>query len=744
MKKRLLLSTLIICIGILFFGVLSVSATVVNSGTCGTNVQWALDDEGTLTISGTGDMKDYSSGGSAPWFSKRSSIKKLVIENGITSIGSRTFTLITGITELEIPDSVTSIGDYAFSNCTGLKNISLGKGVKTIGVSAFGACTELIGFSASDSLEIIGDAAFGNCDKLEYVHFGNNLKSIGFKAFSGCENLGAITIPDSVTNIDEQAFSWCEKVASIKIGKGISTIGVSTFSYCFAVEEVTIETGVTAISDNAFYRCDGLKNVYYTGTQSQWNEIVISSVGNDNLTSATITYVIPLVASGVCGENVTYKLDEEGTLTISGTGDMYHWSSTSPSPWSPYNNTIKKIIIEDNITNIGAHSFTDCVSLTDVDITDDIVNVGAYSFRNCKSLMSIIIPKSTTRIESGAFYNCISLTDVTLFESVENIGNSAFSGCTNLANINIPKSVTNIENSAFSNCSNLTSIDIPEGITSIKNGTFSGCSKLNSIAIPKSVTNIGDSALSYTALSEIYIAKNIENIGHRAFEHCMNLKSITVDDDNAYYSSDMRGTLFNKDKTVLIQYPIGSTFETYSIPDGVISIEYSAFCAGIYLKYVDIPKSVTTINSCAFSECYNLKNLKIYPAVKIIDNSAFSGCYSYDTTYYYGTESQWKDIVIGNTNTLFTNNVVFVKYTKTKISDDKKSFIVEPINIDEGKTVIIALYKNDDFVEMQSKIYKLENLEFTTTKTYDTVKIMVWENFEDLIPITIAETIELS
>lgn len=93
------------------------------SGTCGDNLTWTLDNNGTLTISGTGDMEDYSYSYDVPWYSPRLLIESVVIENGVTSIGSNAFYYCSSLTSVTIPDSVTSIGEYAFHNCINLKNV---------------------------------------------------------------------------------------------------------------------------------------------------------------------------------------------------------------------------------------------------------------------------------------------------------------------------------------------------------------------------------------------------------------------------------------------------------------------------------------------------------------------------------------------------------------------------------------------------------------------------------------------
>ena len=210
-----------------------------------------------------------------------------------------------------------------------------------------------------------------------------------------------------------------------------------------------------------------------------------------------ITLVVSLSAyaekSGTCGDNLQWKLTDEGVLTITGTGKMQDYSGSS-RPWSLYN--IKQVIIGDGVTTIGVSAFHGCSSLTSVTIPNGVTTIGNFAFHNCSSLTSVIIPNSVTEIGSYAFHGCSSLTSVTIGNSVTTIGFYAFSGCSSLTSLTIPNSVTTIGSSAFSSCSSLTSVTIPNSVTTIGDWAFSGCSSLTSITIPNSVTTIGFGAFS--------------------------------------------------------------------------------------------------------------------------------------------------------------------------------------------------------------------------------------------------------
>ena len=202
-KTKIAAALFLIVLGIVLFPGKELNAAEEKSGSCGDNVTWTLDDEGTLTISGTGAMRDYQdeyylfAGDRSP-FINNTGIKKVVIESGVTSIGSALFYKCSNLSEVSIPNSVTSIGEKAFFKCTNLTNISLPNSVTSIGKDTFYYCTSLTKITLPNSVTSIGDYAFEHCD-----------------------HLTSITIPNSVTSIGKNAFSFCDELTSITIKKGL-------------------------------------------------------------------------------------------------------------------------------------------------------------------------------------------------------------------------------------------------------------------------------------------------------------------------------------------------------------------------------------------------------------------------------------------------------------------------------------------------------------------------------------------
>ena len=429
-----------------------------------------LDADGTLTISGTGAMKNYDYDSNQSPVYNNSDVKKIVIEDGVTSIGDYAFRGCSSLTSITLPDSVTSIGDCAFVFCVGLSSITLPDSVTSIGDSAFKNCSSLTSITIPDSVTSIGDWTFYKCSSLTSITIPNSVTSIGDSAFYNCRSLTSITIPDRVTSIESSAFYNCSSLTSITIPKSVTSIGSGVFNNCNNLT-VYLENGSTLTSN--VLGVDESKIVSY----SQWNE-----------------------------DNLTWKLYEDGTLNISGTGAMKNYIYGNNKSPARLNLSVTSIVIEEGVTSIGD-----------------------YAFENCDNLTSITIPGNVESIGESAFYNCDNLTDVTLQDGVKSIGDAAFIWCNNLTNIVLPNSITSIEGFAFKDCTSLTSITIPDGVTSIGEAVFYNCTSLTSITIPDSVTSIGNRAfLNCNSLTSITIPDSVTSIGNRAFDGCSSLKTISL------------------------------------------------------------------------------------------------------------------------------------------------------------------------------------------------------------------------
>ncbi len=417
--------------------------TSKKSGTCGKNLTWVLDDSGTLTISGTGEMRDGWRYGNTP--RERYEIKAVVIEEGVTGINDYAFMECSEAKTVSIAKSVTRIGKYAFESCYRLIDITIPENVKTIGEHAFDTCTSLASVSMPESVTSIGDYAFNSCLCLSGIYIPEGVAYIGKCAFSNTvitdialpssvseigdaalasnslntitvsENnnnycildgilynkdfstlvkapvtIESCTIPESVSVIDNYAFNKCAKLKSISIPENITSIGDYVFMDCASLTEIHIPESVKSIGDYAFYSCVKLSNISVP----------------DNLTSI--------------GNKVFYNTSYYNNPDNWDNGALYlgNYLLNTKDITGYYK-------IREGTTIIAACAFLLNEGMTGVFIPESVSVIGHSAFDNCKSLIEITIPDSVKVIEKNAFFHCTNLTSITIPNSVK-LGKGAF------------------------------------------------------------------------------------------------------------------------------------------------------------------------------------------------------------------------------------------------------------------------------------------------------------------------------
>ena len=547
-------------VALVFIG-LSAGAAAQTSGSCGTNLAWALTGTGsnlTLTISGTGAMTDYLT--PAPWYSQAANIKTLVLPNGITTIGDEAFDGCNGLTgALIIPDSVTSIGQYAFALCSGFTTLVI-----------------------PNSVTIVKNAAFTNCKGLTSVTIGNSVAFIYQSAFLSCiglTNVINLSITPQNINVNSNVF-----------------YGVDLSSVTLTVPACVLSNYQNADvwSDFGTITGDATLPYYQSGTCG------------DNLTW-TLT--------GDC---------DSLALTISGTGDMDDYTLGN-APWFSQRFNIKTLVLEDGITHIGDYAFALCPVVTGtLIIPNTVTSIGQNAFNGISYLTGLTIGSAVATIGNWAFEGCTRLTKVTnlsIFpQNIESGGITAFgnpslidlspdtlvvpacalsnyqnadvwsdfgtiigdatlspyyqsgicggltltwtlAGCssdnltltisgtgdmdnyilsmgadapwysqrTNIKTLILEDGITSISGYAFESCYNITALTIPNSVQSIGDNAFSNCYGLTgTLTIPNSVTTIGQSAFEMCKyLTGITIGNSVATIGDNAFKECLSLTGVT-------------------------------------------------------------------------------------------------------------------------------------------------------------------------------------------------------------------------
>ena len=319
-----------------------------------------------------------------------------------------------------------------------------------------------------------------------------------------------------------------------------------------------------------------------------------------------------VVDSGICGENVYYTLDSDGTLTIYGTGEMADYDVDDEDDDCPFGGKeIKKVIIQEGVTTIGDYAFSSCFDYVDgaiegtiesVTIADSVTSIGNWAFANCSGIASIVFPKNISSIGDGAFRNCTELKQITIPEGLISIGDETFMWCSNLENIELPDSLTSIGEGAFYDCTNLQNIKLPNNDTKIGDYAFFGCERLTRIEIPDNLNSIEGAVI---------------------FGNCYSLQEFVVAETHEKYST-YDGVLYNKDKTSLLCCPHAK--QNVEILNGVTRIGDNAFYLCMNLTSINLPDSLTVIGSMAFAECWSLESLDIPENVTYIGTAAFGNC----------------------------------------------------------------------------------------------------------------------
>lgn len=396
------------------------------------------------------------------------------------------------------------------------------------------------------------------------IVLGNNIRNLS-NAFVMLEALQEVKILNGLISIGSSTFADCIGLTKIDIPNGVTEIGERAFAGCSNLNSITIPKSVTSIGMRIIATCDALTNIIFTGTISEWNNINKHSLWVTSGYSFMITCIDGII------------IIDDGEVVLYDPANTSIFMLTTPSDSCDVAIQFNQTDANDTLIDWGDGSDVETLNTSGlVKASHTYATAGNYRISLKSQIGTISFPQRVS-------YNMESYYKKTILgKNVTSIGDYAFDGWQNLLNITIFDTVTTIGMTAFRNCTSLTSVTIPNSVT---------------------------------------------NIGASPFGGCMNLTNITVDKNNAYYKS-VNGNIYNIDGTELIQYAVGKKETSFTIPNGVTSINNYAFSGCQNLTNITIPNSVSNISPGVFSDCINLIDITVPDSVTSINSSVFYGCTS--------------------------------------------------------------------------------------------------------------------
>ncbi len=390
---------------------------------------WNLSEDGTLTVSGVGSLDVWEF--HAPWETMREQIKRIVVEEGITSLCDHAFYDCQNLTSVQLPQSLKAIDDYAFykcrslteitlpsqvigigeaafDECSSLQRVALPDGLKSIWGLAFAKCTSLTSIDLPSSVSLIDYKAFLGCTALEHVGLPSNGTVVCTEVFSGCTALNEVVLPDGITRIKPRAFANCTSLTSIRLPGTLDKLEARTFTGCSALQTVELADGIRKIEAYACAECPSLRTV-----------IVPRSVRKVEPWAFYRTPALEQIK--VSAKNPTFRSVSGALLSKSGKSLLVCPTAkrTFSIPSSVidiqggafYENTnLTSIVLPNHIKTIGSYAFANCTALTSVTLSNRLKEIPEYTFSGCP-LRSVRIPASVKKIRRHAFDRDPSRTD---------------------------------------------------------------------------------------------------------------------------------------------------------------------------------------------------------------------------------------------------------------------------------------------------------------------------------------------
>lgn len=674
------------------------------SGKCGDNAIWELDENGVLTISGTGPMwsfRSYDPNNKNLHINYSKYIKKIIIQEGITEIGEYTFSNCNNITSIEFPESLEKI-NYLGSGLL-LSEVTIPKNVSYIDGNVFRGCDQLstinvetgnndyfsidgVLFEVStltlisypknktdssyivpNGIECVGKYAFYDVKSIENVTLPNSLKSINEYAFSSCKNLTNCDISSSVYNIASSAF-YNTGLTTLILPSGLKTINSESFSNCDKIDYIMIPKSVVYIHYGAFNYCDSINYINYEGSQEDWRNITIG-LKNDALVNATVNYNSTHIHKGGNATCFSRAICDECGIEYGGynhnlTQYGYKPASCADVGWDEYEtcslcsySTYKeRALTSHNVEKYGAYPAT-CE--TDGNNTYYKCSVCEQFFGDseCKNIIThtdtIIPPLGHNYSDStGLCYECDKVkpgfcgANIT-WELDEN-GILTINGTGEMwQNFSWPKN-------------DVKEVIINYGVTNIGKYAFRGCNNLSKITIPESVIKICEYAFSNSNLKELVIPNSVETMEKYALYGCNELEELTMPFvGGTRTSNNFLGYLFYSTTSKHTDTGSGAILykTTYHIPEN--------------LKKITIT-SALSIEKDSFKDCDNIETIILPNTLNSIHYLAFDNCTNLVDIYFSGTNIEWCNLFKGELKA----EIHFLDVIVNSISLDKSKIVL--------------------------------------------------------------------
>ena len=529
MMKKLFCWLIVVC---LITAMFPVTAFAAESGSCGANVTWSYAD-GVLTISGEGEMADYSAINRMPWYSYREAITRIEIGEGVTRIGDYAFRATFDLVEVALPQTLRVIGSEAFSNCDALESVTLPEGIEVLEDRAFSNCDALKTINLPESLTELGERVFSytgltsaaiprsitvlpnslftGCKALEKVELHSGITQLGQYCFEGCKALKTVELPEGLTEIPWGCFQQ-SGITEIDIPDGVEWIKAYAFGQCAELTRVGIPDSVRDVGKYCFWVTKNLRYIELPKDLTYLSEGMFQDGGIEEIKFPEELRAIRRYALSGCN-NLTW-LSMPDTVDFVG---EYCFSQCE---------NLKSLKLSENLPSLS-HGMFQRSGLEELVIPESVTITGDYVFCMCNQLKKITYPSGPFKFGDYAFYQCKGPTEFDLPENLQNISWGMFQ-FSSVERVVVPDSVTIVEDYAFAHCDSLTEVIFPDTLTEIGSYAFAECSAIETVQLPASLKRIATGLFRNSSIRELVIPDGVTTIYEQAFKNADKLEKLVV------------------------------------------------------------------------------------------------------------------------------------------------------------------------------------------------------------------------